>query len=528
MPMVKARMSSAIKESTMNVLKVLSAAAVMALACAAQAQVQQLQAGQALDANPQVGSGGYNTVNGGYGGVNSQLYVSGQVTGLGAFRGRTAQGALEQFSSGLPSAGFDSFRNQSVGMQNAINQPAYQPGYAAPSALPPTLQNLSGGGAGGVYSRRADAGMNGIYSDATADYQSLLANAPLRTYTPQGDTALPQMGGRASGSARYGGPLFGLQSQARDDLVRQLQQMARKPNQGPDDNAEAPSPSDTDPMWQRGGDTGTGPQPGGTPWAKPEDRGGAKATSGYQMEGVMSPKANQDIFVDLLVNLQARRTMAPGKGEGDQPKFRPGQDNTVAGAIKQIEPGKYVVEISADRTVVLHSFAGSSGDLLNAELRKAQKKLKEGKYYDAAADFETACIMDTGNPVPRLGAGLALFAAGESFSAALQFQRAMQAFPPTMEARLDIGNVVSRETFDKQYGALCRRIEQDDERAELGLVFLATFVSYADHQDEQAKIYAQRLKDLASDDKLLTSYAEFILTGKRPAGQAAAPKAAPK
>lgn len=490
-------------------------AAMAVLASWGAAQVQQLQTGQALDANYQVGSGGYNTVNGGQGGVNSQLFVNGQVTGLGAFRGRNASGALDQFSSNLPSAGFDTFRNQSVGVQNVLNQQVYQPTYSPPSASPPMLPNLARGEVPGLALRRQpDAGLPSVYSDATADYQPLLANGPPRTPAAQnsGDIALPQLGGRASAGPGFGAPLFGAPPQLRDDLAQQLRQIAAA--SGKD------LPSDRTPDVAESGP----PAEGGGTRGDAAKGSVAKRVSGYEREGVVSPKPNQDVFVDLLVNLQARRILAGGPAEDDLSRAKPTPESGVPGAVRQTAPGKYVVEIDADKSIVVHGFAGLSPDRVNAQLKKAQDKLKAGKNYDAANDFETACIMDPNNPLPRMGEGLSLFAAGEAFSAALQFRRAMQAFPPVMETRLDLANVMNREAFDRQLAALRKRLEQHDEKDDLGLIFLATFMLYADHQDALAQGFAQRLKDLAGDDKLLTSYAQFILTGQRPAHQKPAAK----
>ncbi len=83
---------------------------------AAGGQVAQRNVGQALDANPQIGSGGFNTVTGGADGVNSQLFVTGQVTGLRSFRGNIGYFAPDQLQMNVPSAGLSDFNRRSAGV----------------------------------------------------------------------------------------------------------------------------------------------------------------------------------------------------------------------------------------------------------------------------------------------------------------------------------------------------------------------------------------------------------------------------
>jgi hypothetical protein len=250
----------------------------------------------------------------------------------------------------------------------------------------------------------------------------------------------------------------------------------------------------------------------------------AKRTSGYEREGLLYPKANQDVFVDLLVNLQARRNMMVPPAEANPPRVRAPRETgnpsgpNAAGA-KPSEPGTYLVDINEDRTVVLHGLAGVGSDMFNKEMVKAQGKLRAGKFYDAAGDFETACIIDLSNPLPRVGEGLATFAAGEPFNAAVQFRQAMTMFPPIMETRMDIAALMDVKAFNAQLAYLDRRVGQGEEKNEIALVFLAAFLHYSAQDDATAKAYAKQLKDLAGDDKLMTSYAEFLLTGKRPMSQ---------
>lgn len=83
-------------------------------------QVSRTQNGHVLDANLRVGSGGVNTpVRSGVG-LNSQLYVTGQVTGLGRFRGRVGYRSANSLRLRLPSDTLTRFRQESVGLRGAV------------------------------------------------------------------------------------------------------------------------------------------------------------------------------------------------------------------------------------------------------------------------------------------------------------------------------------------------------------------------------------------------------------------------
>ena len=93
------------------------------------AQDARLQQGDALDSSPLVGSGGRNTASTGGllrdkgQGIDSQLYVTGRVTGLGAFRGGLPYTPKGAFRLTLPSASLSDFNRRSVGLEDVLKGP---------------------------------------------------------------------------------------------------------------------------------------------------------------------------------------------------------------------------------------------------------------------------------------------------------------------------------------------------------------------------------------------------------------------
>ena len=67
--------------------------------------IGQIQTGRILDRNLQIGSGGYNVVSGGSGGVNTQLFINRQVRGLGLFRGDVPYYRLRHTSAAIRTPG---------------------------------------------------------------------------------------------------------------------------------------------------------------------------------------------------------------------------------------------------------------------------------------------------------------------------------------------------------------------------------------------------------------------------------------
>ncbi|MFB3890406.1 MAG: tetratricopeptide repeat protein [Phycisphaerae bacterium] len=501
---------------------------------AATAQVRQINVGQALDANPQVGSGGYNTFTPAVGGVNSQLYVTGQVTGLAYFHGRVPYSAPDALQMNVPSSDLGLFRGQSVGVQDVLSQNVAQPApYYGRQATIAGLQDLASGSLGmNLPKRYADTGaVQNLYINAMANYQSLMTMEPNKAIAPTGlvksSTQKYLIGPAEDVPAVKPGAfgasvLFGVPTaEGREGLARELREADSdwKPGakvdawvdarvKGGDYGRDARAPGDKSGMDKT---VPTVPE-------KLDSRGAAKDIAGYLKSGEV-PEANQDVFVDLLVNLQAKRAAKlEGAQGGKEPTGQAPYDIKMPGA--GLGPsegaGKRKVEIAADRSVVIHGLAGSSTDLFNVQMAKGQKRLAEGKFYDAAGEYEIAVTINANNPLAQVGLGLALFAAGEPSRAAMHIQRALQLFPPLMETRLDVKGMMDGAAFKTRLTALDERLSKSPD---MMLAFLSSYLHHTVGESADAKKQADALKKLAGSDKLMNSYADFVLTGKLPAAE---------
>jgi len=479
--------------------------AVLSFQQAAWSQVTQLPVGQSLDANPQMGSGGYNTVVGGYGGVNPQLVVTGQVSGLAYFHGTTLI-AANQLRIVPPSATFDTFLRQSVGVGQALNYGAYatvpfyspaQTIYDVPGArinVTPSTNTVPISAAGAEAIQRA-------YMEAQQQYQLLLpVNNPtnVQQATPRQVELRVDLISKPGAAAVFGIP----EQSRREALARELQEAGNLSEQ-----LRQANPNQLDQRYDPAQRAENGPPIGGQQTLGGSQQQDLAASTRGGTRNI--PQVNQDIYIDLLMAMREQR-------EEKQPPIA-GQPRVK----RPVRPGEAIVE-TKDNQVVLHGLAGRSNDMFNQFMSQGQAGLKVGKYYEAARNFEQAGIINTTNPMARVGQGVALLGAGEYYTAGAQFRRAMEIFPPLMETHLDLAAMMSKDDLAKRVEDVTKRASEDDPGNTL-LVFLAAYLNYnqsVDYPkqgyDTLAKQFAKKLETRVDAAPVMRAFAVYVQTGKIP------------
>lgn len=520
---------------------------VACVSAGAAGQVQQVQNGQQLDANPGVGRGGFNTAMPVSALVNSQLYITGQVSGLAGFRDRVGYVAPGQLDLVLPSATIDDFNRQGAGITDATrNRPYLLQPYYDPSKttmyLSRALENqASGMNLPAIAASVPTAISQQLYVDAMAKYGTISTSLePRAPITIRSDTTL---GGRvaAAGNAlsvqpapyeQAAAPAFsGLFALPRGndqlDLQRELYAVAHRGEMvnarvkaeigGRDPGTDAAAQADS-----------LAALAGGTAAGAPGTGAFGQDASGRTRGGALGVPAgqgpiNQDVFLDMLMKMrQAREQKAAGptsapavrQPEGAAPGLAPG---VAPGMSLTPPPGrKGLVEIGKDKAVVIHGLAGLSKDLFNMNMVRAGQEMQAHKYYDAAQMYETASLVDRRNPLAHVGMGLSLLGAGESLSAAYQLSQAVTMFPPLMETRLDLPGMVDPIVIQSQLDRLDSRIAAADPESKRMLQFLAMFLYRNSNEPGKAKTYAEQLMTTSKNNAVLRAYADLILTGKGP------------
>ena len=172
-----------------------------------------------------------------------------------------------------------------------------------------------------------------------------------------------------------------------------------------------------------------------------------------------------------------------------------------------------LVEVQNDR-IVVHGLAGQAQDMFNKYMTRGQAGLKDGRYYEAARSFDMAAILNNTNPMATIGQGLAVFGAGEFYSAAQLFRRALETFPPIMETKLNMADMLKEGDLATQLKDLNERAASDE--AETPLLFLAAFVNFNADDAKTARAFAARLVKREDAKPVVKTFAIYVQTGKIP------------
>lgn len=517
-------------------LILLAVAFVSAASGVAIGQVGRSNTARTLDANYQLGSGGYNRPVGGLRGFSSQLYVTGQVTGLGRFHGNVGYYAANELRLDLPSASLSTFRRQSVGLSEVLAGRTYQTSayYDPARTVLGTRKVISGAAVPGSNMPRISSAPSAttrrLYDEVLSRYKPILPlnprsplMTPLLVPSPSGGAAAidPLAADRSRWTRPGSAALFGvLRAEDREQLVRELSVLQIR-----DDRVEAMVDARVDTSVKEPYKGADAVRPPELPSREPQTPQPA-----YRREKPVEspaarklPEPDQDVFIDLLLKLKESRIAAE---EANATKTGSQEPPGRAAPLKQkpkpsLRHGELVA--AGKGGVVIHALAGKSADRFNMYMKQAEKKLKEGKFYAAAGKYELALIVDSNNPLARVGLALAMFCAGESLPAGSNIRRALHMFPALMETRVNITSLVDTRTFSRRLEWLEKRIEDTSpRRTEVLLVLMASFAHHNTGDTAKARKYAEMLQAASGDDRILSAYAKSILT----AGQPAKPKPA--
>ena len=473
-------------------------------------QVSRAQNGQILDANLRVGSGGVNTPVRSGGRFNSQLYVDGQVTGLGSFRGRVGYHSANSLRLRLPSDTLSRFRQESVGLRGAVGGESFR-------ASPYYSRSSTVVGAGQIAAGRVWPG----------------SSVP-RTHTPRRLGRSPLSVARAPRVAKRLGP-------------DRLTPRGRFPRPGaanvfdlvprPDDTSADENPSP--PAGTQDTSTRSPLTPAPPSVAGPRlrlSKTPSSATRGPARIPTVTGIPNEDVFTDMVAALNRRREQLKPKlpsarrmGPTDRravpvaPATRPTStappSTKTPGAVvaprtsakppaTRADTGRYV-RLDVRREIVLHALAGTGPDRFNRTMASAAGKLRSRRYYDAAAEYAFAASLDPTNPLARLGVAVSMFCAGEPVSSARQLRGAMLLYSGIMNVRLSLLDLVTADALKRQLTTLAARLETREP--DVMLLFVAAYMHHSAGEPAVAKSCAKRLRDRAEDDPLLRAFADSLL-----------------
>lgn len=213
-----------------------------------------------------------------------------------------------------------------------------------------------------------------------------------------------------------------------------------------------------------------------------------------------------DLFTDMQLALSLARSPSAGWFEDMQTAVR----NNPALAQKYQKAAAQNSEqfLSQMMNTPIRSFVGQGESAVNNELTKAEAQLEIGQFYDAANRFDAAHRLDPSNPLPLIGKGHALLAAGDYLSAATHLLRGLERFPELTRFALDLQTLVGGgEVVDIRRADLLSRLQQ---REDPQLRFLLGYLEYyTGHQESGLENLRQAARG-ASPTSIIARYPDML------------------
>lgn len=164
------------------------------------------------------------------------------------------------------------------------------------------------------------------------------------------------------------------------------------------------------------------------------------------------------------------------------------------------------------------TFAGAGGDPLNRYLREAEEALHVGQNYRAASRFSLAATIDPKNPLPLLGQGHALAAAGEYMSAVHHLVRGIARFPDIAAFRLDLVSLIGqKDVFDLRRADLETQLSRSES---CELRFLLGYLEYYSGLHDVGLANLRRAAATAPPNSVIARFPDLLAgTGGAPPDQ---------
>jgi hypothetical protein len=487
----------------------------------AAAQTQVRQDGRLLDVNPQIGGGGVNYSR------PTSVFLPGNAIAGGTVRGgfglqsRSTISDPTQFRGNLGSAALSNFRRDSVSTGDVLTglgtpltaMPYYDPARTVGNAA--FYRGIGNYGADTSFafpdaSRRAAAALPGVRDPQ--DLRLDLGGDP-RTFARPGGIQPPRAG-------ELNSSIFGVSGRltAPTDVPTNLVDASRSGPLG----STLQNPTQVDPLRAATAATATNqmlpgtrqqptgalgallnsqpadllanrptlpgvygidglppPVPAGPGVVKPETPLAVRKpadTPPLPAPRVVDPSVlpGHDVYTDMRLALALKRSPSTGWFSEMQAAAR--EDASIAaqlGEITQMEAGQFLEKMLR---VPIRSLVGRGTAEVNNELIKAEGLMQVGQFYDAANRYEQARLLDPANPLPLLGKGHALLAAGDYLSAALALQRAIETFPDLARFPIDLKALLGGgETVDIRRADIMNRLREGEDAR---LRFLLGYLEY--------------------------------------------------
>lgn len=226
--------------------------------------------------------------------------------------------------------------------------------------------------------------------------------------------------------------------------------------------------------------------------------------------GRTNPPAPGEAFLPPTIRMPVRPSGASAEAEAAAAK-QASQDQAAAsrGRARLATAARWALDRLDDPVT---SFVGKYEGRLNKYLATAEASLRAGRFYSAAREFDLAFTVDPRNPLPLLGKGHALLAAGDYVSGELAIERGIRLFPQIAAFRMDLPALVGRhDVFDIRRADLQKRLAA---RPNYRLRFLLGYLELYSGLEEEGLRDLTRAAEQAPPGSIIQLFPDLVL-GRR-------------
>ncbi|MFH1748568.1 MAG: hypothetical protein ABIG44_16155 [Planctomycetota bacterium] len=508
----------------------------------ARAQVPMQQTGRLFDRNPQVGSGGYNYARPLSPLIPGNTIATGNVRGGMALRGYSPIGDPTSFRAGLGTSTLGAFRRDSVSVADygsvygsSLTTPYYDPSRTVPTVgflsgqygqatprigplpspgrsstplgVPGPLDLRVGAALGtdrGVSQRDSDplrAQIVGLSPGQSPELSSSIFGPLPSTMMPSmrldqnlttGLSQLPEVSERSSTLlAPYQTPRLDEPLGSRPPLGTPLEYIRSR------ETSRVTGPEQTDPFAAQPSDEAD-LVPGPLGAVPPESAAAPAPTRETLLPGDLRLR---DISVlpgyDVFTDMQLARTLEadPSAGWWEQMQAVIRTEPAAAAILDEqatLQAQEFIEQV---RNSPIRTFHGAGPSVMNDELLKAESLLEIGQYFEAVRRYDVAHRQNPLNPLPLIGKGNALLAAGEYLSAVVALVQGFERYPEMTEFAFDLQALMGGgEIVDIRRADLMDRLRS---REDPQLRFLLGYLEYYSGNQESAM---QNFEKAAAND----------------------------
>lgn len=224
----------------------------------------------------------------------------------------------------------------------------------------------------------------------------------------------------------------------------------------------------------------------------------------------LSMLPSYDVFTDIRLAQALRRDPAADWWREMQSQALSMPESAQKLELAQLDTQAFLNKIL---NAPLKTFVGKGEFPLNDELLRAEGLLQVGQYHDAATRYDRAAMIDPINPLPMIGRGHALLAAGDYLSAAVSLTRGLQNFPDLADFDVDLTSFFSSpEIIDIRRADLMKELER---REDPSLRFLLGYLEYYGGERQRGVANLKKAADQADYGTIIKRFPE-LLRGQSP------------